>query len=71
MITNYEHHGKQVSVQDHLKGKHREHCLCWKGCKFFEPNPNGGINCSIAQELFEFDCKHGVTTPVWECEKYE
>ena len=28
-IVKYKHHGVNVSVREDLKGKHREHCLCW------------------------------------------
>jgi hypothetical protein len=69
MIEKYEHHGTVVSVVSELKGKHREHCLCFLGCKHFKPDTPE--NCSLAQELYEFDVKHGMTTPVWECPKYE
>jgi hypothetical protein len=68
-IIKYEHYNKNVSVQEHLKGLHKEHCLCYQNCKFFKPNMSE--NCSIAQGLYEFDIKNNVTTPVWECEKYE
>jgi hypothetical protein len=27
MIIKYKHHGREVFVQEELKGKHREHCL--------------------------------------------
>ena len=69
MITKYVHQGTEVSVKEELKGKHREHCLCHAGCKFFHPGlPD---NCPLAQELFEYDVRHGMTTPVWECPKFE
>ena len=70
MITKYNHHGAVVSVQEHLIGKHREHCLCWLGCKYFKPNdrPN---NCSIANQVFEICVKYDIVSPVWECPKYE
>ncbi len=68
-VIQYEHHNVVVSVQEHLKGKHREHCLCYQDCIHFKPNtPN---NCKIAQELYELDVKLGLTTPVWECPVYE
>ena len=38
-IERYIHHGAEVTVQSHLKGKHREHCLCFQGCSKF---PEGG-----------------------------
>jgi len=69
MITTTKKFGKQMSVQAHLLGLHRDHCLCWKGCKHFKPNDSN--NCPIANDLFEFDKKYGVTTPVWECETYD
>ena len=64
-IVRYEHHGWMVSVMEHLKDKHREHCLCFR-CKRFYPN-EPHENCAIAQELFLFDVRHGCTTPMWEC----
>jgi len=69
MVEKYDHHGTTVSVQSHLKGKHREHCLCFLGCAHFKPNASD--NCPLAQELFEYDVRNNMTTPVWECPKYE
>ena len=68
-IEKYEHHGYTVWVDKQLKGKHRDHCLCYKGCIKFRPGEQ--YHCPIAQELYEFDCKHSLTTPVWECPEYE
>ena len=68
-VIKYRHHGKKVSVIKDLKGRHQSHCLCWF-CGFFRPNKKKK-NCPIAQKLYEFDVEHTVTTPVWECEKYE
>ena len=69
-VIRYEHHGWMVSVMEHLKGLHQEHCLCFR-CKKFHPYPQGMTgfpeNCPIAQALFEFDVKHGCVTPMWEC----
>ena len=67
-IVRYTHHGTVVNVQEHLIGKHRDHCLCWKHCKRFKPNT--GENCAIAQKLYEFDVEQNLTTPVWECPAY-
>jgi hypothetical protein len=69
MIIKVEKYGKILSVQEHLNNKHKEHCLCWQNCKHFKPNDIA--NCPIAQKLYEFDIFNGVTTPVWECVKYE
>ncbi|HOH62248.1 MAG TPA: hypothetical protein PK698_07260 [Bacilli bacterium] len=68
-IIKVQKFGKELNAQEHLLGKHREHCLCWLGCKYFKPNTPE--NCEVAQKLFQFDIDNGVTTPVWECIKYE
>lgn len=68
-IIKVQKFGKELNVQEHLLGKHREHCLCWSGCKYFKPNTPE--NCEVAQKLLQFDIDNGVTTPVWECIKYE
>lgn len=67
-IISYEHHGKEVYVQENLKGKHTEHCLCFQNCKFFKPGKPD--NCTIAQENFELCKKHNLVTPVYECPKF-
>lgn len=64
-IEKYIHHGIEVTVYSSLKGRHREHGLC-HDCKLFFPE-NPEKNCAIANQLFEFDIRHGITTPVWEC----
>ena len=69
MIIKSEHHGWVVSIQEDLKGRHREHCLCHLDCKNFKPGTPE--NCPLAQELFEYCVKYGMTTPVWECPKFE
>lgn len=66
-IIGYSHHGRLVFVQSALRGKHRSYCLCFH-CAFFHPDTPE--NCPIAQELFEFDVRHGCTTPMWECPEY-
>lgn len=66
---NYEHHGNLVFVRRDLKGKHRDHCLCWYCGKFI---PDGDKkNCIIARELYAFCIKHKLVTPVWECPVFE
>ena len=67
-IIKYKHHGVNVSVREDLKGKHREHCLCWICEKFNSKDRE--TNCNIANKLFEFDKYYSVTTPVWECKKF-
>lgn len=66
-FVQYEHHGKLVWVSGMLQGFHSEFCLCYSCDKFFPDTPE---NCEIAQELFEFDVKHDMVTPVWECPKF-
>jgi len=60
----YRHHGTKVWVREDLRGRHREHCLCWSCTKFF---PSEADNCPIAQANYEFCVAHNVVTPVWEC----
>ena len=69
LTEKYEHHGVNVSVFSHLKGKHCDHCLCYNSCKFFHPGSEN--NCHIAQANYEFCKKYGTTAPIFECPKYE
>jgi len=64
-IIKYTHHGRTVSVDERLKGKHMQACLCYR-CSLFLPN--SPRNCMIARDLLKFDKEHSVVTPVWECE---
>lgn len=68
IFVEYKHHGNSVWVNEQLRGRHSEHCLC-HSCKHFSPNAED--NCTIAQELYEFDVKHKMVTPVWECPQFE
>ena len=65
----YVHHGAKVSVFSAWKGQHRGFCLCHNQCKFFKPGTPE--NCPLAQELYEYDVRNGMVTPVMECPKYE
>jgi len=69
-IVKYQHHGVEVSVKRRLKSKHKEYCLCYKGCKFFKPEDRR-INCLIANTLFEICVTFHIATPVWECPSFE
>jgi hypothetical protein len=75
MPTQYKHFfggGKSVImtvVNESLKGKHKQHCLCYMNCKFFHPGEDN--NCDIADTLYNICVDYNVVTPVWECEKYE
>ena len=68
-FIRYEHHGNMVMVDKELKGKHRDHCLCWK-CRKFIP-ADRKLNCKKANELFKFCQKHKMTTPVFECPDFK
>jgi hypothetical protein len=67
MIEYYEHHGKKVAVQQKLKGKHRDHCLCFMCSKL---RPNTPENCPIAQATYENCVRFGTTTPMYECPEF-
>lgn len=68
-IIKYIHHGVSVSVDESLKGKHRDHCLCYR-CKKFYPD-DIKTNCSIARSVFDCCVKFNITTPVYECPLWE
>lgn len=65
VIIAYTHHGHKVFVRKDLKGKHKNFCLC-ELCKKFVPE-NKSKNCKIANVLYQFDVRHSLVTPVWEC----
>jgi hypothetical protein len=67
-IIGYEHHGVNVSVREDLKGKHREHCLCYRCRKFNPGKPE--TNCPIANLLYAVCLAQNVVTPVWECSQF-
>ena len=72
-IIHYEHsfgNGKSScnAVFEELKGKHKDHCLCFK-CDAFKPmTPE---NCKIAQATFDNCVKFNTVTPMYECPMYE
>jgi len=68
-IVKYLHHDVMVNVNEELVGLHRDHCLCFQGCKFFKPV--NAENCEIANAVFENCVKFSIVSPVWECPKYE
>lgn len=68
-VERYIHHGNDVAVLSHVKGKHREHCLCYAGCIHFRPGKPD--HCPIAAENYALCQKHGLVTPVFECPKFE
>ena len=68
-IVQYKHHGTLVMVDEELQGMHRQHCLCFR-CANFHPESREG-NCPIANVLFSICVLENVTTPVYECPKFE
>lgn len=68
-IVRYTHHDREVAVQEELKGKHRDHCLCFQ-CIRFKPQKRDE-NCPIANALYRFDVLTGCVTPVYECPEFE
>jgi hypothetical protein len=66
-IVEYRHHGALVKVDEDLKGKHREYCLCWR-CENFRPG--GEHNCKIAGKVFTVCVGHDLVTPVFECPEF-
>jgi hypothetical protein len=68
-FVTYEHHGCTVFVQEHLKGSHREHCLCYS-CAWFKPEGDRKNQCPIADAVYKNCVEHNIVTPVWECPKF-
>lgn len=67
-IIKYQHYGVEVFVDEDLKGKHREHCLCFR-CQRFNPD-EPDQNCKIA-ELNYRNCRlNGLVLPVYECPEF-
>jgi len=67
-IIQYEHYGRMVYVDEDLKGKHREHCLCFRCAKFHPENREK--NCSSANLNYAMDVLLNLVTPVWECPEF-
>ena len=67
-FVKFDHHGAEVSADAELKGKHREHCLCFD-CKAFTPEDREN-NCKIANVLFNLCKLAEVTTPVMYCKEF-
>ena len=66
-FERYEHHDEQVWVRSNLRGRHREHCLCYSCAQFF---PGEAKNCVKAQRLYELCVAEHMVTPVWECRAF-
>ncbi len=68
MFEQYVHHDWDVWVRRDLKGRHREHCLCFS-CERFVPEDREQ-NCPLANLLYSLDVVTGLTTPVFECPEF-
>ena len=66
-FEQYEHHGEIVWVRKDLRGKHREHCLCFK-CENFKPGTKE--NCTAAKLVYSLCRSCDLVTPVWECPRF-
>ena len=64
LFERYEHHGNLVWVRTDLKGKHRDHCLCFSCRRFL---PGSDKNCAIAKRIYTNCIELKLVTPVWEC----
>lgn len=63
----YVHHDAVVHVRADLKGKHREHCLCYS-CERMTPDSDD--HCPIAAKLYALCVEESICAPVWECPQF-
>jgi hypothetical protein len=68
-IIRYRHHGVEVSVEEGLKGLHRDYCLCHR-CRLFNLE-NRELSCRKANLLYAICQSFNITTPVWECDTFD
>ena len=66
-LTEYEHHGMEVTVVKKFKGRHKEICVC-HSCEYFKWWEED--NCFYATMAFELSKVTGIVT-VMECQYYE
>jgi len=67
-IIGYLHHGTYVYVDEDLKGKHRDHCLCFRCAKFMPDDRDQ--NCKLANLNFANCQLNSMTLPVYECPQF-
>ena len=67
-VERYRHHNADVAVVSEYKGRHRDICLCFHGCKFFKPGSED--HCEIASENYLMCVKYSLCAPVLECAKF-
>jgi len=63
----YRHHDASVWVRQDLKGRHREHCLCYECSKF---KPGKQDHCRRAIDNYDWCVKYDMVSPVWECPSF-
>lgn len=68
-FEQYIHHGKMVWVIKEVKGKNRQHCLCFSCSKFNPGEPEK--NCPIANLNYAVCLAHNLTLPVYECPEFD
>lgn len=66
-FVQYKHHACKTWVRSDLKGRHRDHCLCYD-CENFHPDSKA--NCPIAQVVYAHCIEMNLVTPVWECQRF-
>ena len=52
-IERYRHHENLVFVQTPLRGKHRNHCLCFQNCQAFDANKKTQILTESTEEYLK------------------
>jgi hypothetical protein len=67
-FKQFVHHGRTVWAHTDNQGTHRENCLCFSCANFHMEEPEK--KCPIANELYQFCVKYGMTTPVFECPNF-
>lgn len=65
----YQHHGVNVFVRKDLKGRHRDHCLCFSCEKL--GSGGGKSGCEIANHVYANCVKFNLVTPVFECPRFK
>lgn len=71
--VEYTHHNTKVIVRADLRGKHRDHCLCYDCLKFIGESDDGSeliVKCAIAQDVYANCVNHNIVSPVWECPNF-
>jgi hypothetical protein len=70
-FVKFDHWEKKVWSREDLRGKHREHCLCYS-CKNFHPNKwDRDNNCPIARAVYALCVEFNLVTPVYECPAFD